>query len=305
MSRSTAHRYMTTLVQLGFLEQPLGSSRKYTLGTNGYPIARAMLEWHPLCVNAHPHLHELRGQVSYTVTVAILERGTVRVLERLPGYRGHARLGLAIGAGSRLPAHCTALGKTLLANLPESESKANASRSQRPGTRDRGGKGASRRSRHKQVRYGAAEAGPARRARALVPAEERRQQPARPDRCRKGVGSVLRCGRQLPGQPRRRQAGAASQREAAPLQPRCVGERGRRHTDAPLTRFRRGRGAGAARRPRHVGLGGANGRPDGLRDQISPPTSQGRTTTGSSRAGHTCSNPTSDSGVMGATWPPR
>lgn len=124
MSRSTAHRYMTTLVQLGFLEQPLGSSRKYTLGTNGYPIARAMLEWHPLCVNAHPHLHELRGQVSYTVTVAILERGTVRVLERLPGYRGHARLGLAIGAGSRLPAHCTALGKALLANLPESESQA-------------------------------------------------------------------------------------------------------------------------------------------------------------------------------------
>jgi IclR family pca regulon transcriptional regulator len=124
MSRSTAHRYMTTLVQLGFLEQPLGSSRKYMLGTNGYPIARAMLEWHPLCVNARPHLHELRRQVSYTVTVAILERGLVRVLERLPGYRGHARLRRAIGAGSKLLVHSTALGKALLASLPESESQA-------------------------------------------------------------------------------------------------------------------------------------------------------------------------------------
>jgi len=124
MSRSTAHRYMTTLVQLGFLEQPLRASRKYALGTNGYPIARAMLDCHPLCVNARPHLHELRRQVSYTVTVAILENGAVRVLERLPGYRGHARLGLAIGAASRLPAYCTGLGKALLANLPESESRA-------------------------------------------------------------------------------------------------------------------------------------------------------------------------------------
>jgi IclR family pca regulon transcriptional regulator len=83
-----------------------------------------MLDCHPLCVHAHPHLHELRRHVSYTVTVALLDNGAVRVLERLPGYRGHARLGLAIGAASRLPAHCTALGKVLLANLSESESKA-------------------------------------------------------------------------------------------------------------------------------------------------------------------------------------
>jgi IclR family transcriptional regulator, pca regulon regulatory protein len=124
MSRSTAHRYVITLVQLGFLEQPLRASRKYALGTNGYPIARAMLDCHPLCVNARPHLHELRRQVSFTVTVAILENGAVRVLERLPGYRGHARLGLTIGAASRLPMYCTGLGKAMLANLPESESRA-------------------------------------------------------------------------------------------------------------------------------------------------------------------------------------
>jgi DNA-binding IclR family transcriptional regulator len=108
----------------GFLEQPLGSSRKYTTGTRGYPIARAMLDCHLLCVKARLHLHELRGEVSHTVTVAILEHGTVRVLERLLGYRGHARLGLAIGAVSRLPAHCTGLGKALLANLPEAKSQA-------------------------------------------------------------------------------------------------------------------------------------------------------------------------------------
>lgn len=122
MSRSTAHRYMTTLVALGFLEQ--GPSRKYRLGIKGSYFGRAMLDCHPLCVNARPYLHELRRQVSYTVTLAVLEGDSVRVLERLPGYRGNARLGLAIGAASRLPAHCTGLGKALLANLPDSESEA-------------------------------------------------------------------------------------------------------------------------------------------------------------------------------------
>ena len=122
LSRSTTHRYLTTLVVLGYAEH--GPERKYRLGLKGTDIARRMLDCHPICVQARPHLQELRRQVRYTVTVAILDGETVRVLERLQGYRGHARLGRTIGAASRLPSHCTGLGKVLLANLPESESRA-------------------------------------------------------------------------------------------------------------------------------------------------------------------------------------
>lgn len=122
LSRSTVHRYAITLVALGFLEQT--SKRKYRLGIKGYNIGRARLDSHPLCAHAGPHLRELRSEVSFTVTVAILDTEWVRVLERLAGYRGHARLGLTVGAATRLPAHCTGLGKALLANLPESESHA-------------------------------------------------------------------------------------------------------------------------------------------------------------------------------------
>ncbi len=122
LSRSTTHRYLTTLVVLGYAEH--GPERKYRLGLKGTNIARRMLDCHPIGVHAHPHLQELRRQVRYTVTVAILDGETVRVLERLQGYRGHARLGRTIGAASRLPLHCTGLGKVLLANLPKSESRA-------------------------------------------------------------------------------------------------------------------------------------------------------------------------------------
>jgi IclR family pca regulon transcriptional regulator len=124
LSRSTAHRYFTTLVALGYAEQD--KARRYQVGIRGPDTARAMLDCHPVCVTADPHLHELRRQISYTVTVAVLEDDFVRVLERLPGYRGHARLGqtLAIGRGSRLSLHCTGLGKTLLASLPDNEADA-------------------------------------------------------------------------------------------------------------------------------------------------------------------------------------
>jgi IclR family transcriptional regulator, pca regulon regulatory protein len=56
LSRSTAHRYLTTLVELGFAEQ--SASRKYRIATKGYDVGRAMLDSHPLCVQARPHLHE-------------------------------------------------------------------------------------------------------------------------------------------------------------------------------------------------------------------------------------------------------
>lgn len=122
MSRSTTHRYAITLVELGYLEQ--GPSRKYRLALRGSDLGQAMLDTLPLRAQARSHLHKLRQQVSYTVSVAIMHDDTVRIVDRLHGFRGHARLGVTTGAGCRLPAYCTSLGKTLLANLPDAESRA-------------------------------------------------------------------------------------------------------------------------------------------------------------------------------------
>ncbi len=122
MGRSSAHRYATTLVELGYLEED--PSRKYHLALRGSDLGQAMLDILPLRAQARPYLHELRQQISYTVSVAILHDSTVRIVDRLHGFRGHARLGVTIGAGCRLPAYCTGLGKTLLANIPDAESRA-------------------------------------------------------------------------------------------------------------------------------------------------------------------------------------
>ena len=58
MSRSTTHRYVITLVALGFLEQ--GASRKYRLGLRVTDLGMSALNSTGLREHARPYLEELR-----------------------------------------------------------------------------------------------------------------------------------------------------------------------------------------------------------------------------------------------------
>jgi IclR family pca regulon transcriptional regulator len=120
LSRSTTHRYATTLVALGFLEQ--GESRKYRLGLKVIDLGMAMLNSTGLREHAHPYLEELRKRSSYTVNLAVLDGTEILFVDCLRSRRrGQSKFDLALAPGSRLPAYCTAMGKLLLGNLPEAE----------------------------------------------------------------------------------------------------------------------------------------------------------------------------------------
>ena len=71
MSRSTTHRYMITLVALGFLEQ--GALRKYRLGLRVTDLGMSALNSTGLRENARPYLEELRRRTSYTVNISVLD----------------------------------------------------------------------------------------------------------------------------------------------------------------------------------------------------------------------------------------
>lgn len=117
MSRSTVHRYAITLVALGFLEQT--AARKYRLGPRARDLGMLAVNTRGLRTIGRPALRELRDKVSYTVSLGVLDKNELRFVDRLHGYRGHVRLGLTLGVGSRLPPHCTSMGKVLLAHLPD------------------------------------------------------------------------------------------------------------------------------------------------------------------------------------------
>lgn len=118
ISTATVHRYVSTFVQLGWLEQAPGPGHKYRLGQGPTDIGHNAVKARAAYRHARPRLEELRREVSYTVSLAERDGRGIIFLDRLRGFRGHAGLGLDLGMGSRLPIYCTSMGKVLLADLP-------------------------------------------------------------------------------------------------------------------------------------------------------------------------------------------
>jgi len=122
LSRSTTHRYVITLVALGYLEQ--GASRKYRLGLRVTDLGMSALNSTGLREHAHPYLEELRQRTSYTVNLAVLDGEEILYVDRARSFRrGQSKIDLNLHPGSRLPAYCTAMGKLLLAHLPDDQQR--------------------------------------------------------------------------------------------------------------------------------------------------------------------------------------
>ncbi len=122
MSRSTTHRYMITLVALGHLKQ--GASRRYRLGLRVVDLGLSAMSSTSLLDHAEPYLEDLHRGSRFTVAMAVLDGPRVLLVESLRGTRrGQHLIDLDQVSRGWLPVHCTALGKLLLANLPDSEQR--------------------------------------------------------------------------------------------------------------------------------------------------------------------------------------
>lgn len=116
MSRPTTHRYVSTLVSLGYLEQD--ASRKYRLALGALDLG-AGLNAIGLCTYARPFLEELSQRSGHTVEIAVLDGLDILLLDWVSGKStGRNKPQESVRAGSRLPAYCTGMGKVLLAYLP-------------------------------------------------------------------------------------------------------------------------------------------------------------------------------------------
>ena len=122
LGRSTTHRYATTLVTLGYLEQ--GPSRKYRLSSRVCDVGLSLLDSMVVRRVAREHLKELRARAGRTTSLGVLGGAEVTYIDRwLGSRRGQYAIDAGIGLGTRLPVHCSAAGKALLARLPEAEQR--------------------------------------------------------------------------------------------------------------------------------------------------------------------------------------
>jgi IclR family pca regulon transcriptional regulator len=117
LSRSTTHRYMSTLARLGYLQQD-PASRRYRLGPRVLDLGFSAINSMELRVISAPYLQRLSDQTGFTVNMAILDGPDILYVERCRSSRaGQREIDLNLHVGSRLPAYCTSMGKVLLAYL--------------------------------------------------------------------------------------------------------------------------------------------------------------------------------------------
>lgn len=110
----TVHRLVALLTERGWLERD-PATRRLRLGLEIARLIPPLLAGLGLPELARPHLQRLAAELRETVNLAVLQGGEVVYLLSETGDR---LLTSRVPIGMRLPAHCTALGKCLLAALP-------------------------------------------------------------------------------------------------------------------------------------------------------------------------------------------
>ncbi len=122
LSRSTTHRYVSTLLALGYLSQ--GERRKYRLTLRVTDLGLSTMNATGLREHARPFVEELSRRSGHAVSIWILDGPELLCVDSAHGRRGRRLGALRADTGTRVPIYCTAPGKLLLAHLPAAEQRA-------------------------------------------------------------------------------------------------------------------------------------------------------------------------------------
>jgi IclR family KDG regulon transcriptional repressor len=119
LAKSSAHDLLTSLEQVGLLGK--NDEGRYRLGWRLVTLSETLLATTELRREARPIMEELADQYRETIHLAVLDDTKVVYVDKLEGKQA-VRVELT-ALGTRLYAHCSALGKVLLAYQPEENVK--------------------------------------------------------------------------------------------------------------------------------------------------------------------------------------
>ena len=118
LPRTTVHELVTTLVARGYLAATPEQPGSYRLGVRPYQLGSRYAEQLDLAAEGQQVARSVAETCEETVHVAILEGLDVIYVAKVDSTYA---VRMVSAAGRRLPAHCTSVGKMLLASLPEKE----------------------------------------------------------------------------------------------------------------------------------------------------------------------------------------
>ncbi|WP_417597106.1 IclR family transcriptional regulator domain-containing protein [Pararhodobacter oceanensis] len=123
LDRATARRCLLTLFQLGYAEF---DGKFFTATPRILRLGMGALASLPLSQLVQPWLDQLSDQIGESASVSILDETEIVYLARAAQRRV---MSIGLMPGSRLPAHCTSMGRVLLAALPVEEARGLVDRS--------------------------------------------------------------------------------------------------------------------------------------------------------------------------------
>jgi len=113
LTRAGARRILLTLAQLGYVQS---HGRQFSLTPRILDLGFAYLSSLPLWNLAEPVMEALVEELKESCSAAVLDGADIVYVLRVPT---HKIMSINLGIGSRLPAFCTSMGRTLLAELDE------------------------------------------------------------------------------------------------------------------------------------------------------------------------------------------
>ena len=117
INKTTVFRMVTTLEDAGYLMRN-PETRRYRPGVRVLQLGFTAISGLDVRQAARPYLEQLSQQVGETVSLSVLDGMEVVYIDRV---RNRQIVGVVLGMGSRLPAHCASMGKAMLAHLTPAE----------------------------------------------------------------------------------------------------------------------------------------------------------------------------------------
>ena len=117
MTRATARRILLTLEKLGHVRS---DGRRFSLTPRVLTLGWAYLSSLNLWEIAQPLMEDLVQETHESCSAATLDLPDIVYVARVPTRR---IMTIALGVGTRLPAHATSMGRVLLADLPRGRAR--------------------------------------------------------------------------------------------------------------------------------------------------------------------------------------
>jgi len=120
LAKSTVHGLISTLKDFGYIEQSAFTG-KYKLGIRLFEVGQIVAHGWEVRSIATPYINRLLDEVGETVHLVVLDKLEVLYIDKRESVQS---LRIVSQVGMRLPAHCTGVGKVLMAYLsPEQRSE--------------------------------------------------------------------------------------------------------------------------------------------------------------------------------------